>query len=103
MTTKTPIYLAIDMIFRSNPGLKTYMFGQDKFRLRAEPEDIIENASGLSSGQQILLRIALDLWSGSGKTDLYDLLTTLDEENFINFLEALLIMRGLKTKQLNML
>ncbi len=99
--TNNPTYQAIDMIFGSRPGLKSHMFGQDKFRLCAEPEDILENALGLSSGEQILLKIALDLWSGSGQTDLYDLLTTLDEGNFINFLKALLIMRGLKTKDIN--
>ena len=37
--------------------------------------------SPLSSGEQILLRCAFDLWNGAGKVELYrDLLGTLDTE-----------------------
>lgn len=47
----------------------------------------------LSHGEQIVLRVAFDLWNGSGKATVDDLVTVLDQKNLNAALTAILEVR----------
>ncbi len=84
---------AIQLVFHKHPSLIDFMFEKNRKRLSDFPENLLKKAIAYSSGEYILIQVALDLWSGSGNVNLYDLLTTLDKENFKNVLNALILLR----------
>jgi hypothetical protein len=51
-------------------------------------------AEGLSGGEQLLVRIAEELWSAQKRAGLWELVRRLDVHNFERVLEALCIARG---------
>ncbi len=52
---------------------------------------LIERGGGpLSHGEALMLRVAFDIWNGGGKTQLDELLCTLDEGNLRAVTDAML-------------
>lgn len=58
-------------------------------------ERINKNIGVFSSGEQILCRVAMDIWGEYGDTKLFDICRRLDGQNFTNVLEALIAFRQL--------
>ncbi len=56
---------------------------------------MLEEANVWSDGEQILLRVAMDLYNGGGNAVLSDILQVLDKENINVVIEAIKIRRGL--------
>ena len=88
------IFKAIHQVVKKHTKIIDYMFDPKNHRLCADPKDILYEAGILSSSEFLLLQVALDMWSASGNTQIYDLLVNLDEENFINVLNGLLLLRN---------
>ena len=84
---------AVARVFRNHPNLLDFLFEPERPRLRCAPEDMLRQIRGLSSSEQILIRIALDIWSGSGNAKLWQIMETLDDGNFANVLDALAFAR----------
>jgi hypothetical protein len=78
-----------NLIFRNHPKLLDFLFQKDKPQLRLESERLLFDAGIFSSGEKILVRLALDLWDGSGKVSLWDIVERLDCENYRNVLLGL--------------
>ena len=68
------VYTATSLLFSDNPGLLDFLFDRQKPELRASPEELLAAARGLSSGDFLRVRVALDLWSGSGSVSVHELL-----------------------------
>ena len=51
-------------------------------------------ADRMSSGQSALVRVAFDVWEGTGDVDLWELVRTLDERSLQRVLDGLRIARG---------
>lgn len=83
------LFEAISHIFKSYPYLLDFLFDPDVAKIRALPEELISQSESLSSGEDLLVRVALDLWSGGGNACVWELIEILDEQNFNNVLEAL--------------
>jgi len=79
----------LNLIFRRYPGLLEYLLEPGCPRLRHEPEVLLDGARAFSSGEQILVRIVLDLWSSSASVRLWDLVEILDEETYHDVLAGL--------------
>ena len=79
----------LNLIFRNHPALLDFLFEKDDAQLRAEPVVLLASAGAFSSGEQILVRVALDLWNGSGDVRLWDIIERLDDENYRNVLLGL--------------
>lgn len=79
---------AILIVLRRYPYLIDFMFDPEEPRLRQRPEDLLEESASFSSGEDLLVRVALDLWSGSGDAHVWELIEFLDDENFSNVAEA---------------
>jgi hypothetical protein len=89
----TKMFAAISISLKKHPHLINYLFEKHRPRLSDAAENILEASFALSSGENLLIQIALDMWSGSGGTNIYDMLTVLDDQNFVNVLSALLTLR----------
>lgn len=79
--------LRICQMVEQNPKLAPWIFHPTKPELRADP-DVLLTEGGLSSGERVLVRVALDLWSDAGATPLMDL-ARLDPDNLNRVFEAL--------------
>lgn len=53
--------------------------------MRGPAEDLLDNA--FSGGENVMLKVAIDVWNGDGETKLDDLLR-LDPDNFMSVLVA---------------
>lgn len=68
---------SIEILLEGHPKLLDYLFNFETLSLCQSSEEIIKNSMVLSSGEQVLIKIALDFWDGSGNTlftDIYKLL-----------------------------
>lgn len=72
----------MNLLFRYHPKLLAFLFDPDRARLRQQAEWLMEEAGGFSSGEQMLIRIALNLWNGHGTVTLWDVIETLDQRNY---------------------
>lgn len=85
------LFESMNKLFYNHKYLFNYLFEVDKPRIKHEPLDMIKQIKGFSDGEQVLIRVALDIWSGSGNAKVWQLLENLDQSNFNNTLHALLI------------
>lgn len=83
------LYILISAIFRNHPKLLEFFFERDRAKISFDPETMLREAGCFSSGEQVLIRVALDMWSGSGNATVWQLLEILDYESFSNVLKAL--------------
>lgn len=79
----------LNLIFRRHSGLLAFLFEPQCPRLRQEPAYLLTAAGAFSSGERVLVRIALDLWNSSGSVRLWDLIETLDEQTYHDVLAGL--------------
>ena len=79
----------LNLMFPNRPDLLEFLFERDHARLRGDPECLLDSADGFSKGEQILIRVALDLWNGSGKVKMWEILESLDDDTFIGVLAGL--------------
>lgn len=79
----------LNLIFRSHPNLLEFLFEREDARLRAQAEELLVGIGVFSSGEKILVRVALNLWNGSGHVSLWDIVERLDQENYRNVLIGL--------------
>jgi len=79
---------AIYVLMEQHPDLMAWLFCEGQPELQASPEEILNRASALSADEGILIRLALDLWSGNGGTQVVDL-KRLDPGNFKSALAAI--------------
>ncbi|MBK8202984.1 MAG: hypothetical protein IPK68_11895 [Bdellovibrionales bacterium] len=84
----------IAVIFRNHPKLLEFYFEDRRPRIRFQAMEMRRHAACFSSGEKQWIRVALDVWSGSGNSKVWQLLETLDSGNLGNVLEALGKLRG---------
>jgi len=82
----------IKKLFKTKQHFVSFMFHPSQAKLAFASEEIIEMAMCLGSGNDLLVRIALDIWSGEGGINFNELYQKLDTRNFdevINILKTL--------------
>lgn len=79
----------MNLIFRNHPDLLRFLFHPENAELRQEAGWLWEEAGCFSSGEQTLIRIALNLWNSFGNVTLWDVIEKLDEENYHSVLAGL--------------
>lgn len=85
----------LNIICAQHPELLEFLFEKDRPRLKQESDILLSRFSGYSSGQRILIRMALDLWNGSGEVKLWQIIEGLDDNNYENVLIGLRHLRGI--------
>jgi len=81
------------LLFKLYPELEKFLFQSGVPRLNEPPDVLLNQVGCFSSGEQILIRVALDLWSGEGGAKLSDIIHRLDDDNFTNVTTALVCCR----------
>ena len=72
----------MNLTFQNHPQLLGFLFESDRPKLRHEASTLIREAGAFSTGEKILIRIALNLWSGHGSVCLWDIIEKLDQEDY---------------------
>lgn len=86
-------YDAIARVFGCHPYLLKGFFEEDKARLSQEPEKILQRSEGFADSEIVLIKVALDIWSGSGNAPVWQVLEVLDGDNFRNVIHALMMVK----------
>jgi ABC-type iron transport system FetAB ATPase subunit len=85
-------YSAVRHILTSPPiGARTASYiGDGDF----DWQGLLAEAQSMSGGEQVLVRIAYDLWEANGIVGVWEIARALDRHNFKRVIEALVISHG---------
>ena len=84
---------AIQILLCHHSKLFLFLFDPLNYCLNTSPDVLLEKATCFSSGEYILIQMALDIWSSSGYAHIYELLLHLDYKNFCRAIEAFHLLR----------
>lgn len=85
--TEARVFKAISLFLGQFPHLMSFLFDPQEPKLRGTPDALLAQARGLSSGELILIKLTLDLWSEQGHLRVLELFS-LDADIFMQVLEA---------------
>lgn len=88
---------AIQVVFKNHQNLSRFFFEDSMKKIRFRPDEMRFRARDLSSGEQVLIRIGLDIWSASGDAKIWEVLEILDKQNFLTVLRGLLMIKDDRT------
>lgn|SRR3990167_1010160 len=77
-------FKAIKILLSKHSQLLEFLFQSELPLLNEDAEDLIEQARAFSSGEFLLIRLALDIWSKQGDVFFWEILATLDSRNTFN-------------------
>ena len=80
----------MNIIFNEHEKLLDFLFEDNCPKLRQEANLLLLAARGFSSGEQLLVRVGIDLWNGEANVKLWELVERLDENNFEQIFKAIL-------------
>ena len=92
------LYEAVAKLFVGHQHLLNGIFDKKIPKLSAEPVQLLRHYQCLSSGEYVMMKVALDIWCSSGGAQVSELLDVLDIHNFCNVLTALSSARGREIK-----
>jgi len=84
-----PRFHAISLLLANDPQLLRLLFRPGTDTLCASVDEITDWTAGYSTGQKVLIQVALDIWSGEGLARLSDIISLLDPVRFEGFMLAL--------------
>ena len=82
---------AISIFLSHNAHLVDFLFDPGAPKLNSPPEDLLFAARGLASGDFLLVRLALNIWCGSGGIEVHELFDA-EPEVFSSILKSLAIL-----------
>ena len=83
------LYEALSRLYAHHKGLLPFLLNSDGPRLRMPSDILKEHSAVFSSGEQLLVRIGLDIWDGSGGINFNELYQVLDQKNLQTVVSAL--------------
>ncbi len=99
MTTKPQLneyekrmVIAIETILK-HTYLKDFFFEEGMKKIRFRPDEMRSRIQGFSCSEQVLIRVGLDMWSGSGDAKIWEILEVLDDRNFHATLSGLVMIK----------
>jgi len=84
----------MEYLFSQHPKLLHFVFNPDHPELRAQPEILLQDAQCFSTGEKILIQVALDLWDACGNARISDIIHRLDRHHFVKVLMLMQQCRG---------
>ena len=88
------LYKAVAILLTQYPHLLTFLFHPTIPKLNKPPHIIKHSIGHLSSGEKLLVLIALDFWSSDGNASIAEVNNILDDINLNAFLNALVFLRS---------
>lgn len=83
---------AVETLLFNHSNLLSFVFDSDQARLRRSVDELLSESKCLSSGEQTLVRMAIDLWSEYPCCHISSVLTDLGSEDFEQVLKTLVFM-----------
>ncbi len=80
---------AIVILLGNDPRLLAFLLDPESPRLRKRAGILKEDSWKFSHGDQLLIHAALDLWSGSGHLQLWEMIEAWEGANWENFIRAI--------------
>ncbi len=96
----TKLITAIGLIFSFDEHWLNFFYSHKNGRLRLEPAEMLMEARCLSSGEQIMIKVALDLWTHGNYASLSSIAETLDWEKLTRVLLAIMTLRDISIDDL---
>jgi len=93
------LYQCISLLLGYDKRLVEFVFDPKKPQIRKRAGVLREDAFFFSHGEQLLIRAALDFWSGSGQLALWEMLETWDSATWSRFMEAVSEYRRLELEE----
>ena len=84
---------AISILLKNYPYLLDFVFDPHEPELSQSSDRLRREAGALSSGESLLVRLAMDLWNESGDVKFTEL-DRLDSSNFENVMTAVRYLKG---------
>ncbi len=84
---------AIRKLFSNTTYLFDFFLDDDHSRIRFRPDKMRWEIQDLFNDEQILIRVGLDIWSGSGDARVWELLEFLNDDDFEAAIGALLLVK----------
>jgi hypothetical protein len=88
------LFTAIARLFHNNPQLLEFLFHPSEPQLALPCKKIKQLTRSFSSADELLVRMGLDIWNGSGTINFNEIHEKLDEKNFTNVILTLGYLRG---------
>lgn len=86
---------AVGLIFNYDEHWLTFLYSHKNGEMRASPHELIKDACCYSHGEQIKIRVALDLLTGHGHVTIAELVDVLDFENLLRVILAIMMVRDI--------
>ena len=86
-------YEAIARVFGGHPHLLKSFFEEQSAMLMQSPEQMLKKSEGFVDSEIVLIKVALDIWSGSGDAIVWQVLEVLDGDNFRNVIHGLMMVK----------
>lgn len=93
--TEQKLFRVITILLGHNQNLLNFIFDSKAPKIRKRAGILNEDSWNLSNSDQVLIRAALDIWSGSGHVQLWELIENWDKKNWINCINALCELNGI--------
>lgn len=90
------LFKIISTLVGNESRILTFLFDTQFPRLRGPADEIIKSARGMSSGDYLLVKLAVELWCEQGQIPVHELLS-FDEPFFSRALTALASFHDLST------
>ena len=91
--TDKKLYRCISVATNNNQQLLKFIFDPQLAKLRLPPDQLLKSATGFCTGDYLLVKFAVDLWSEHGCLKLHELFN-FDDAALKNVLSALAQLRG---------
>ncbi len=85
---------AISKLLDRDRWILDLLFNGDMSRLILDPSKILNKLNLFSSGQRVLIRLAMDYWDGLTKAGVLEAVHALDDGRFELFIASMRILRG---------
>lgn len=97
MSKEEKIIESITFLFNRDSNLLSYFFDpKNKGKIRKRAGILKDDALFFKEPDQLRIRSALDIWSGSGHTYLFELLEYWSRRDWIYFIEAIFKLKEIK-------
>lgn len=83
------LFDAISFLFQNRPDLLDFVFHPSQPSLSMPSDKIKKIAKSLSDSDQLLIRIALDIWNDSGLINFSEIYQKLDNHNVFRVIQTL--------------
>jgi hypothetical protein len=87
---------ALSILLANDPWLIGFLMTPNREGLNGSPDELVQLSKAFSRGQQVLVQVALDYWTGERQSSITDVLCCLDSVRFEGFLRSLEFLRFTK-------